>query len=113
MSIVYVCSPYSGNVSENVQKAKRAMLFCLKQGHAPFAPHLLYPQILDDSLPSERELGMNAGMEVLGAADMMYVFGDVISVGMQLEIDEAKFMKVPIIRIPWELVETFLEANET
>lgn len=56
-------SPYAGDVDRNVQYARAAMADCLARGEAPFASHLLYtqPGVLDDAVPAQRELGINAG----------------------------------------------------
>lgn len=53
-------SPYAGDVARNRMYARRAMLDCLRHGEAPFASHLLYTQVLDDTIPEDRELGMSA-----------------------------------------------------
>lgn len=37
------------------------MLDALDRGEAPYASHLLYTQMLDDTIPAERELGIKAG----------------------------------------------------
>ena len=34
----------------------------MNEGHAFFAPHLLYPQLLDDSNPQERQAGLDMGL---------------------------------------------------
>lgn len=52
--IVYICSPYSGDVEGNVAAARRYCRFAVDQGYIPIAPHLLFPQFLDDSDPKER-----------------------------------------------------------
>lgn len=41
--IVYVCSPYSGDVETNVAAARRYCRFAVDKGFIPIAPHLLYP----------------------------------------------------------------------
>ena len=48
---VFICSPYAGDVSANCEKARRYLRFAIDRGTIPFAPHLLYPQVLDDSDP--------------------------------------------------------------
>lgn len=61
MKLVYICSPYAGNVENNVRFAKVACCYAMKQGCAPVAVHLLYPQILNDIVPSERKAGIRMG----------------------------------------------------
>ena len=86
---IYVASRYAGDVDSNV---KAAVTYCRKvidEGYMPVASHLLYPQILDDSSESERELGLLFGLALLNICDEVWVFGEV-SAGMQKEIEEAK-----------------------
>ena len=54
--LVYICSPYSGNVEENVNKARSFCRFALEQNCIPIAPHLLFPQFMDDEDIEERNL---------------------------------------------------------
>lgn len=49
--MVYIASPYAGEVERNVRFAKAACLFAIRQDCTPVAVHLLYPQLLDDSDP--------------------------------------------------------------
>lgn len=56
MHRAYICSPLGGNVSANIENAKR---YALEYGMAPFIPHF-YALILDDSNKEERNLGMLA-----------------------------------------------------
>ena len=56
--VVYVCSPFSGDPVGNAEKARRYCRYAVDSGYAPFAPHLFFPQFLDDDNPDERELGM-------------------------------------------------------
>ena len=59
MKLIYVASPYAGDVERNTAFAKKACRHVLEQGHAFFAPHLLYPQLLDDTDPQERQAGLD------------------------------------------------------
>jgi hypothetical protein len=63
-------------LARNVVYAQRAMLDSLKRGEAPFLSHLLYPQVLVDSTPAERELGMRAGFAWGRVADAIIVYAD-------------------------------------
>ena len=54
--LVYIASPYSGDVERNVAFAKAACRYAMNQGVTPIASHLLYPQMLDDGVPEERKL---------------------------------------------------------
>jgi hypothetical protein len=88
--IVIIESPFAGNRETNIRYAKRAMLDSLRRGEAPFASHLLYPQVLEDSLPAERELGMLAGFKFYSFAALCAVYNDMgVSPGMLRGIDVA------------------------
>lgn len=78
MKRVVVESPYAGDVEANVAYARRCMLDSLRRGEAPFASHLLYTQvgILDDLVPADRELGIQAGLVWGAAADWVAVYID-------------------------------------
>ena len=54
--LVYICSPYSRTITKNVKKARKFCRFVLDIGAIPLAPHLLYPQFMDDDNPEERYL---------------------------------------------------------
>ena len=45
--IVYICSPYAGDIDANVDAARRYSRFAVEQGYIPIAPHLLFPQFLN------------------------------------------------------------------
>lgn len=64
MRLVIIESPYAGDVERNERYARAAMADSLTRGEAPFASHLLYtqPGVLDDTDPSERALGIRAGL---------------------------------------------------
>lgn len=102
--LVYLASPYSGDVESNTAFAKAACHYAIRQGLTPLAPHLLYPQILDDRLPEERRLGTEMGIRLLKACDEIWVCGSRISKGMEKEILAAKQMGIPMRRISEEEV---------
>ena len=87
--IVYICSPYAGEIEKNVKAAQGYSRFAVEKGYIPLAPHLLFPQFLDDNKPKERELGLFFGNAILSKCAEMWVFGDRISEGMEAEIKRA------------------------
>jgi len=93
---VFICSPFAGDESFNIEQAKKYMRFAIDKGCIPFAPHLLYPQVLEDTNSDERELGLTYGLIWLGKCDELWVFGDVISTGMEREIAKAERRSMPI-----------------
>jgi len=89
--IVYICSPYAGDVERNSEKAKRYSRFAVFERNAiAFAPHLLLPLYLSDDDPEERELALFMALVFLGKCNELWVFGENITNGMQREINKAK-----------------------
>lgn len=89
-SIVIIESPFSGDRGKNTKYALKAMRDCFNRGEVPFASHLLYTQVLDDTIPEEREMGIEAGLVIAKRADKTVVYTDLgISPGMQQGIDRA------------------------
>jgi len=93
MKLVILESPYAGNVPRNIQYARRCVRDSLLRGEAPIASHLLYTQdsILNDHIPAERQLGIDAGLAWKVVAQASVVYADLgITKGMQYGIDQAK-----------------------
>ena len=89
--VVYICSPYAGDVETNVKAARRYSRFAVDTGYLPITPHLLFPQFLNDSNPKERQLGLFFGNALMSKCSEVWVFGDTISGGMEAEIKRAKW----------------------
>ena len=94
MRRVQILSPFRGNTPaerrRNVAYAQAALLDCLERDEAPFAPHLLYPAVLDESAPEQRAMGINAGLAWLAAAEVVVVYHDLgYSEGMNAELRAA------------------------
>jgi len=96
MKLVYICSPFAGDIERNVQFARAACLYAAEQGCAPVAVHLLYPQILDDNIPAQREIGIRMGLRVLASCDELWICGSRISHGMSCEIAKAERLGIPV-----------------
>jgi len=98
---IFVCSPYrgatQGEMLENCKRADDACLYVVRQGHAPFAPHLFYPRFLEDT-GAEREEGLGCGEAWLAVCDEMWVFGKTISSGMRREMERAEKLGKPVIQ---------------
>jgi len=92
MQLVLLESPYAGDIETNLSYARKCMHDCFKRGEAPYASHLLYTQdgVLDDSIPKERMLGIEAGLLWGSKADKTVVYTDLgISKGMEYGIQNA------------------------
>ena len=94
--LVYICSPFAGDVNNNILNAKKYSMFAIENDAMPLTPHLLYPQFLHDEIRKEREIAMRINYVLLGKCDELWVFGGVISRGMAKEILLAKKRKMKI-----------------
>lgn len=92
--LVYICSPYAGDVEKNTYRARAFSRFAVEKKYIPIAPHLLCPQYLNEE--TERWLGLKMGIVFMGKCEEIWVFGDVVSEGMAAEIDKAKRMRKKI-----------------
>lgn len=97
-ALVQVCSAYSGNIRQNTKNARRYCKIILDDGDIPFAPHLLFPQFLDENNPEDRKKGLELSLAMIERVDAVAVFGDInhISKGMQQEIRQAEKLNKPI-----------------
>jgi len=87
---VFICSPYHGDIERNLEIARKLSRAVALQGHMPIAPHLLFPQFLDDNDDTQRDLAMAFCQELVLACDAIVVYTNGgISPGMRPEIDAA------------------------
>jgi len=125
MTKVYVCSPFRPVSEEsqraeeekqhNIKFAQAACRLVTELGMVPIAPHLFFPQFMDDDNPDEREKGMLLGRELLCGCDELWVFGDRISEGMQAEIRQAREtdIRVRYCKAPLDLYLRLIEFGKT
>nr|DAY58789.1 MAG TPA: CMP/hydroxymethyl CMP hydrolase [Caudoviricetes sp.] len=103
--LVYICSPFAGDEERNMEKVRRYSRFAVRQACIPVAPHLLFPQFMDDSIPAERSIALFMGMVLLGKCEQVWVFGRTISAGMAAEIEKAEKKNMLIRYFTEELEE--------
>ena len=94
--LVFICSPLAGNIEGNIENARQYSKFAVNKGTIPFAPHLLFPQFMEEGDKSQRDLGIFFGLVLLGKCDGMWVFGEFFSAGMKMEIVKAEKRGIPI-----------------
>jgi len=94
---VIVESPFAGATARIAERNIRCLRACLRdsllRGESPFASHGLYalPGVLDDVVPSEREMGILAGFGWRSAAEKTVVYEDFgVTPGMQRGIAHAR-----------------------
>ena len=88
--LVYIASPYAGETEDNISRAKGYCRFAVSKGVIPLAPHLLYPQFMDDDDEDQRILGLRFAISLLYRCDELWVFGEKVSAGMAKEIEKAE-----------------------
>jgi hypothetical protein len=110
-TMVYICSPYSGDVRRNIEAARRYCRFAVEAGYIPFAPHLFFPQFMDDHILEERDLALSFGESFMDNCSEVWVFGNRISPGMSAELKAAIRKRLTIRFFPSDCLEDF-NANQ-
>jgi len=103
--LVYICSPYAGDIDGNVRKAQGYCRFAATQNRLPIASHLLFPQFLDEADEEQRALGLFMGYVLMTKCAEVWVFGETISEGMMMEIEKAEQRGMTIRYFTTECVE--------
>lgn len=94
--MVFICSPFAGDTEHNIRCAQNYCRYAVSKNRIPFAPHLLFPQFMDDSDPEQRKLALHFGMRFMNKCTEVWAFGKNISKGMRVEIDRAMDQGIPI-----------------
>lgn len=113
---VFICSPFrgaDGSPSEiNKQLARVLMRAVFDAGHFPFAPHLLYPQVLTEH-GDDIARAFAANTSFLGSCDQLWAWASTpndYTSGMKVEIDRAWRIAVPVRLMPAPFSKLFLEG---
>ena len=67
---------------------------------------MLYTQMLDDSAPEERQLGIAMGNRMLKRCDELWLCGDRISPGMTGEKELAERFGIPVRSVSTEEIQS-------
>jgi hypothetical protein len=102
MKLIYVCSPFRANETttqeEHVNYARNSCAFVVSTGNVPIAPHLLFPQFMDDSDPEQRALAIEMNKELIEMCDELWYFlemsGGFLSEGMKAELAYARELRL-------------------
>lgn len=115
----FVCSPWrTDNIEDCHFYIDLAKIICRNitmNGRIPVAPHLYFPQFLNDDRKKERAWGLAAGLCLLEACSEMtvVVIDGYISEGMQQEIWHAIYdlgITPHYIRLTRSMADTMIEA---
>lgn len=94
--LVYICSRYSGNVENNMDLGQALCAHAVSWHKIPLAPHLHFPQFMDDTDASDHELAMFMGRVLLSSCEAIWVYTASVSAGMRAEIEWAHHLELPI-----------------
>ncbi len=94
--LVFICSPYAGDIKCHIRRAQGYCRFAVSKNCIPIAPHLLFPQFMEEDDPEQRRLGIFFGLILQKKCKEVWVFGRNISRGMAVEIEKAKERGLPI-----------------
>lgn len=96
--LVSLESPYAGDIARNTIYAQRALRDSIIRGEAPLASHLIYPQVLNEHDPEERNLGIILGYAWMNWADAVVFYTDYgWSSGMIAARNKAAELEIEII----------------
>lgn len=98
---VFICSPFRGDViqmSRNITRAREMCNLAAQMDCIPIAPHLIFPQFLDEYDEEQRDLGIDMGLELLKECDEVWVHQDAKgpTEGMRMEIELAEKLEKPL-----------------
>lgn len=92
---MFICSPFRGAEEKNVELAGKYARFAYEKGCLPVVPHLYFPQFLKETDAQEQMAGIQFGLSLLKECREVWVFGDMMSEGMCMEIAEADHLGIP------------------
>lgn len=105
MKLVYIASPLRGenpsgkDYKKNIEQAAKYCENACSLGVLAFAPHLYFTQFYNDTIPEQREKGLEMGLAMLEKCEELWVMGTHISQGMRGEIAHAKSLGIPIYNV--------------
>nr|DAN92820.1 MAG TPA: deoxyribosyltransferase [Caudoviricetes sp.] len=94
--LVFISSPFAGDTRRNTKRARGFCRFAVSKNCIPVAPHLLFPQFMEEDDPAQRDLGIFFGMVLMSKCQEVWVFGRDITKGMAVEIEKAKRRGLPV-----------------
>ena len=109
--LVFICSPYTGNTAANEHRTRNYCKYAIEQNCIPIAPHLLFPQFMDDNEPEERKLGLFMGCVLLTKCVELWVFGEHVTDGMAMEIEKAERRQMFVRYFTEEMKEVNTNGN--
>ena len=97
MKQVYIASPLRGDYNTNIRNAVEYCRLAAESGVLALAPHIIFSQWCNDTIPEQREQGLKLGLELLSHSEELWVMGKQISEGMRGEIEFAAAHGIPTL----------------
>lgn len=99
--IVYIAHAISGDIDANLADIRRIVkiIHSTFPDVIPFVPYYCDVVTLDDSVKEERSIGITNNIIIInsGIVKEVWITGNIISSGVQLEIDIANVVGIPVI----------------
>ena len=111
MKMVYLASPLRGDYGGNIKKAVEYSRLVSECGLLPLAPHIIFSQWCNDTIPEQREQGLKLGLSLLEKCDEMWVMGRKISQGMQGEVDFAREHGIRTYFVPYPTLKEYYPVS--
>jgi len=112
---LFIASSLRGDYAVNQRRAEAYCAWAAAQGHAVFAPHLLYTRFLDDTVAQQRHQGQQAGIAFLRVCEEVWVFvvAARVSDGVRAEVAAAAAAGIPVrwFAAKWNKKGDFVEVT--
>ncbi len=95
VSVVFVSHPFSSDPPRNQSLVAQIARSLVMQGHVPLCPQIYLPAFIDED--AERDVAVKICLRLLALADEVWVYGG-STVGMKLEIAEARRLGIPVVQ---------------
>jgi hypothetical protein len=94
--LIYIAHRFADDPAGNAAAMRVICAEVTAHGDIPIAPALYFPQWLDESIPDDRERGLEMACALVPLCREMRVFGDP-SLGMLREINVARTHRLPVV----------------
>jgi hypothetical protein len=97
--VIYLCHPVSGAVESNLAAARRWLrwIYDTQPGVTVVCQWILDCEVLDDSNPDHRAMGLDHDFAIIERCDEIWAVGPRVSTGMALEIEHATRHGIPLL----------------
>lgn len=96
LRMVYIASLLRGDYDANIKNAVEYCRVASERGVLPLVPYIIFNQWCNDTIPEQREQGLQLGLSLLQKSDELWVMGTEFSQGMKGEMAFALEHKIPM-----------------